>query len=175
MDLSCIPGRMSRQSPKNNSMRSRGRCSFHPDSPASLLNHLNNDYSGCAPDLNPWPYGPPLSIHRHIRCWSYWLCIHQSHASYLYAVTVLRIRYRYALLCYKLRLKNCQYRHSGFGICPNNGPGCRPLLVTAHPLRALALSALCSFLLPIWFLLQRFFHKVPRSSLHRMADMPALI
>ena len=34
---------MSRQSPKNNSMRSRGRCSFHPDSPASFLNHLNND------------------------------------------------------------------------------------------------------------------------------------
>ena len=54
-------------------------------------------------------------------------------------------------------IKNCQYRHSGFGLCPNNGPGFRPLLVTAHPLRSLALSALCSFLFPIWFLLQRFF------------------
>lgn len=42
-------------------------------------------------------------------------------------------------------------------LCPNNGPGFRPLLVTAHPLRSLALSALCSFLFPIWFLLQRFF------------------
>lgn len=70
-------------------------------------------------------------------------------------------------------IKNCQYRHSGFGLCPNNGPGFRPLLVTAHPLRSLALSALCSFLFPIWFLLQRFFYKVTRSSFPRHAGRTA--
>ena len=79
-------------------------------------------YSGCAPDRNPWPYGPPLSPHRHICCWSYWLCIHQSHASYLYAVSVLRIRYRYALLCYKLRLKNFRYWLPALALAQSTAP-----------------------------------------------------